>query len=92
MFFQGLIYISLLILFCFCVWHFVIKSWLESRGIQVHEAIEPEPTTYEKKRNTLEENLDTTRKDANAANFMVEMDKEKDKLEKQIAAADRKMK
>jgi hypothetical protein len=92
MFFQGIIYIILILGFVFGIWKLVIKPLLKGAEVENLDEKQPDPLTVcEMKRDTLKIRLDTLKRDAVAAEEMASykeailiLEHELDKVEKKI--------
>lgn len=91
MFFAYMTTVVVFIVFVFILWKIIIKPIIESRGVEVTEEITL-PTEYEVRRNRLRAEVEDDRKDADAAEDMVELHGEKADLEKVIDDAEKEIK
>jgi hypothetical protein len=91
MFFAYMTSLVVLIIFIFALWKIIVKPVLESRGVTVDDEI-VSPTEYEVRRNRLRAEVEDDRKDADAAEDMVDLCCEKDNLDQIIYDAEKEMK
>lgn len=92
MFFQALIYVTIIFIFCYAMWRLVIKDLLRSKGVKVDEDKIDPLTETQAKRDELRERLEKLKKDATAADDMVGITKEIGALEHEIKLAEQKIK
>lgn len=92
MFFQGLIYIVLLIGFAFGIWKIIVKPLLEGAGVQVEAEKEEKLTIYQVRRDALNTKLDNLTKDAAAAGDIGMIEQEMIDLKDQIETVEDQIK
>jgi len=98
MFFQGLMYIGLIVLAIWAIWYFIIKDIinvpsvkekLEDMGIEVDETPKLTETFHTKRLIEMKIKLDKMKVSADAATMSAEMSEEMKKLEKEIKKAEK---
>jgi len=75
----------------YCLWRFIVKPILERHGIECDDEPEVIPTQHETRRDDLKDDLDKSRRSADAAEEMVDMTDEKVGLDQTIKDAERNM-
>lgn len=93
MFFQGLVYVAILLIAAWVLWKLIIKPILEGNGIQVEEDEDTTiRTSHTKKLDDMKEEFEKKVKSADAAEETVIISKGINELDERIKDADNKMK
>ena len=94
MFFGYITGLLIFLGFMYLAWRWIAKPILESHGIECDEPKvepEPEPTGYETRRGEVEKDLNTSRRNADAADDILAMSDEKAEYEATIKAVEKEL-